>query len=57
MTNSPEEIFKNKTKPKNPIKFKIELNAEQKDAIASLLIGKGIFAESDFMSETATKNG
>ena len=32
MTNSPEEIFKNKTKPKNPIKFKIELNAEQKDA-------------------------
>jgi phosphate starvation-inducible PhoH-like protein len=32
MTNSPEEIFKNKTKPKNPIKFKIDLNAEQKDA-------------------------
>jgi len=27
-----DEIFKNKTKPKNPIKFKIDLNGEQKDA-------------------------
>jgi hypothetical protein len=36
---------------------KSKTHAEQKDAIASLLIGKGIFAESDFMSETATKNG
>ena len=27
-----DEIFKNKTKPKNPIKFKIDLNAEQKEA-------------------------
>lgn len=27
-----QEIFKNKNKPKNPIKFKIELNEEQKQA-------------------------
>jgi len=27
-----DEVFKNKTKPKGPIKFKIELNSEQKEA-------------------------
>jgi phosphate starvation-inducible PhoH-like protein len=27
-----DEVFQNKRKPKNPIKFKIELNAEQKEA-------------------------
>ena len=27
-----DEIFKNKTRPKGPIKFKIELNSEQKEA-------------------------
>ena len=27
-----DEVFKNKTRPKGPIKFKIELNSEQKEA-------------------------
>ena len=27
-----DEVFKNKTRPKGPIKFKIDLNAEQKEA-------------------------
>jgi len=27
-----DEVFQNKRKPKNPIKFKIELNSEQKEA-------------------------
>ena len=27
-----DEIFQEKRKPKNPIKFKIELNQEQKEA-------------------------
>lgn len=34
---SNEDIFKEKRKPKNPIKFKIELNSEQKEAKAKIL--------------------
>jgi phosphate starvation-inducible PhoH-like protein len=38
MNQTPEEdIFKEKRKPKNPIKFKIELNPEQKEAKARIL--------------------
>jgi len=38
MNQTPEEdIFKEKRKPKNPIKFKIELNPEQKEAKAKIL--------------------
>jgi phosphate starvation-inducible PhoH-like protein len=38
MNHTPEEdIFKEKRKPKNPIKFKIELNPEQKEAKAKIL--------------------
>jgi phosphate starvation-inducible PhoH-like protein len=36
-TTSNEDIFKEKRKPKNPIKFKIELNQEQKEAKAKIL--------------------
>jgi phosphate starvation-inducible protein PhoH len=36
-TTSNEDIFKEKRKPKNPIKFKIELNPEQKEAKAKIL--------------------
>jgi phosphate starvation-inducible protein PhoH and related proteins len=36
-TTSNEDIFKEKRKPKNPIKFKIELNSEQKEAKAKIL--------------------
>ena len=32
-----DEIFKEKRKPKNPIKFKIQLNEEQKEAKAKIL--------------------
>ena len=32
-----DEIFQEKRKPKNPIKFKIELNQEQKEAKAKIL--------------------
>jgi phosphate starvation-inducible PhoH-like protein len=32
-----EEVFQNKKKPKNPIKFKLELNAEQKEAKQTIL--------------------
>ena len=32
MTNSTDEVFRAKRKPKNPIKFKISLNEEQKEA-------------------------
>ena len=36
-TTSNEDIFKEKRKPKNPIKFKIDLNPEQKEAKAKIL--------------------
>jgi phosphate starvation-inducible PhoH-like protein len=36
-TTSNEDIFKEKRKPKNPIKFKIDLNQEQKEAKAKIL--------------------
>jgi len=36
-TTSNEDIFKEKRKPKNPIKFKIELNPEQKEAKSRIL--------------------
>jgi phosphate starvation-inducible PhoH-like protein len=36
-TTSNEDIFKEKRKPKNPIKFKIDLNQEQKEAKAKVL--------------------
>ena len=32
-----EEVFQNKKKPKGPIKFKIELNSEQKEAKQAIL--------------------
>jgi phosphate starvation-inducible PhoH-like protein len=32
-----EEVFQNKKKPKNPIKFKLELNEEQKEAKQTIL--------------------
>ena len=32
-----DEVFKQKRKPKNPIKFKITLNEEQKEAKAKIL--------------------
>ena len=32
-----DEVFQNKRKPKNPIKFKINLNEEQKEAKAIIL--------------------
>ena len=32
MVDNNDEVFKNKKKPKNPIKFKLELNEEQKEA-------------------------
>ena len=32
MTDNIDEVFKSKRKPKNPIKFKIQLNEEQKKA-------------------------
>ena len=32
-----DEIFQEKRKPKNPIKFKIELNQEQKEAKSKIL--------------------
>ena len=32
-----DEVFKQKRKPKNPIKFKITLNEEQKEAKAKVL--------------------
>ena len=35
--NHEDEIFKEKRKPKNPIKFKIQLNEEQKEAKAKIL--------------------
>lgn len=37
MTNSTDEVFKAKRKPKNPIKFKIQLNDEQKIAKSVIL--------------------
>ena len=40
MNNQPtheDDIFKEKRKPKNPIKFKIQLNEEQKEAKAKIL--------------------
>lgn len=37
MTEHNEEVFKAKRKPKNPIKFKIQLNEEQKAAKALIL--------------------
>jgi len=37
MTNSTDEVFKAKRKPKNPIKFKIQLNEEQKLAKSVIL--------------------
>ena len=40
MNNQPtheDEIFKEKRKPKNPIKFKLQLNEEQKSAKAKIL--------------------
>lgn len=37
MTNSTDEVFKAKRKPKNPIKFKIQLNEEQKIAKSVIL--------------------
>ena len=37
MTNSTDEVFKAKRKPKNPIKFKIQLNEEQKVAKSIIL--------------------
>ena len=37
MTNSTDEVFKAKRKPKNPIKFKIQLNDEQKVAKSVIL--------------------
>lgn len=35
--NINEEVFQNKNKPKNPIKFKLELNPEQKEAKHTIL--------------------
>lgn len=35
--NINEEVFQNKNKPKNPIKFKLELNPEQKEAKQTIL--------------------
>jgi phosphate starvation-inducible PhoH-like protein len=35
--NHEDDIFKEKRKPKNPIKFKIQLNEEQKEAKAKIL--------------------
>ena len=35
--NNEDEIFKEKRKPKNPIRFKIQLNEEQKEAKAKIL--------------------
>jgi phosphate starvation-inducible PhoH-like protein len=35
--NHEDEIFKEKRKPKNPIRFKIQLNEEQKEAKAKIL--------------------
>mgnify|MGYP002624167689 FL=1 len=37
MTNSTDEVFRAKRKPKNPIKFKIQLNEEQKIAKSVIL--------------------
>ena len=40
MNNQPtheDDIFKEKRKPKNPIKFKLQLNEEQKSAKAKIL--------------------
>jgi phosphate starvation-inducible PhoH-like protein len=37
MTDHNAEVFKAKRKPKNPIKFKIQLNDEQKDAKSKIL--------------------
>jgi phosphate starvation-inducible PhoH-like protein len=37
MSTNPEEVFKAKRKPKNPITFKIQLNDEQKEAKAIIL--------------------
>jgi phosphate starvation-inducible PhoH-like protein len=37
MTTNPEEVFKTKRKPKNPITFKLQLNEEQKQAKAIIL--------------------
>ena len=40
MNNQPtheDEIFKEKRKPKNPIKFKLQLNEEQKEAKSKIL--------------------
>ena len=36
-THHEDEIFQEKRKPKNPIKFKIELNQEQKEAKSNIL--------------------
>ena len=35
-----DEILQEKRKPKNPIKFKIELNQEQKEAKSKILRSK-----------------
>ena len=35
--NTNDEVFQNKKKPKNPIKFKLELNEEQKEAKQTIL--------------------
>lgn len=37
MSTNPEEVFKAKRKPKNPITFKIQLNDEQKEAKSVIL--------------------
>jgi len=37
MVDNNDEVFKNKKKPKNPIKFKLELNEEQKEAKQTIL--------------------
>lgn len=37
MSTNPEEVFKAKRKPKNPITFKIQLNEEQKEAKSVIL--------------------
>ena len=55
--NNEEDIFREKRKPKGPIKFKIQLNEEQHvKAIARMLSGEKISDESMSNAKSLIKN-
>ncbi len=53
-----DEIFQEKRKPKNPIKFKVELNQEQKEANSpSVTIGGDLLFDYNVKFQIKTSNG